>query len=79
MHHALDLTGCVYAFGGNTCPHGQANLRTCSVASDCGHTFLRRIDIPDCPTEEKSTTRFASKLLTTSTARALNINARAKK
>ena len=48
MHHALDLTGCVYAFAGNTCPHGQANLRTCSVASHCGHTFLRPIDIPDC-------------------------------
>ena len=25
-------------------PHGQANLRACSVASHCGHTFLRRID-----------------------------------
>ena len=48
MHHALDLTGCVYAFAGNTCPHGQANLRTCSVASHCRHTFLRCIDIPDC-------------------------------
>ena len=31
------------AFAGNTCPHGQANLRTCSVASHCGHAFLRRI------------------------------------
>ena len=36
------------AFAGNTYPHGQANLRACSVASHCGHTFLRRIDIPDC-------------------------------
>ena len=42
------------AFAGNTCPHGQANLRTCSVASHCGHTFLRR---------EKSTTLPSSREL----------------
>ena len=35
------LTLCLLCF---CCPHGQANLRACSVASHCGHTFLRRID-----------------------------------
>ena len=42
----LHFVCCVFA--GNTCPHGQAYLRTCSVASHCGHTFLKRIYIPDC-------------------------------
>ena len=42
------LTLCLLCFAGNTCPHGQAYLRTCSVASHCGHTFLKRIYIPDC-------------------------------
>ena len=58
------LTLCLLCFCWEHMPTWQANLRTCSVASHCGHTFLRRIDIPDCrfrPTEEKSTTRFASK------------------
>ena len=42
----LHFVCCVFA--GNTCPHGQAYLRTCSVASHCGHTFLKCIYIPDC-------------------------------
>ena len=37
-------------FARNTWPQWQANLRVCSTALHWGHTFLRRIDIPD-PTD----------------------------
>ena len=57
------------AFAGNTCPHGQANLRACSVASHCGHTFRQR----NPPRGLLPSSRELPV-----NARALNINARAK-